>query len=39
MYLILERIFDNVYYGLANYYANSAKDVKADAVALQRDCI
>ena len=27
---------DNVYYGLANYYANSAKDVKADAVALQK---
>jgi hypothetical protein len=31
---------DNVYYGLANYYANSAKDVKADAVALQKNrCI
>ena len=27
---------DNVYYGLANYYANSSKDVKADAVALQK---
>jgi hypothetical protein len=30
---------DNVYYGLANYYANSAKDVKADAVALQKQML
>lgn len=27
---------DNVYYGLANYYANSNKDVKADVLALQK---
>lgn len=27
---------DNVYYGLANYYANTNKDVKADVVALQK---
>jgi hypothetical protein len=26
-----------VYYGLANYYANSAKDVKADAVLQKTD--
>jgi hypothetical protein len=29
---------DDVRYGLANYYANSAKDVKADAVALKSRC-
>ncbi|MDD2675141.1 tetratricopeptide repeat protein [Flavobacterium petrolei] len=27
---------DNVYYGLANYYANNSKDVKVDVVALQK---
>lgn len=27
---------DNVYYGLANYYANTNKDVKVDVVALQK---
>ena len=27
---------DNVYYGLSIYYANNAKDVKIDAVALQK---
>ena len=27
---------DNVYYGLANYYANSGKDVKVDIAALQK---
>jgi cytochrome c-type biogenesis protein CcmH/NrfG len=27
---------DNVYFGLANYYANSGKDVKVDIVALQK---
>lgn len=27
---------DNVYYGLANYYANNSKDVKPDVVALQK---
>ena len=27
---------DNVYYGLANYYANSIKDVKVDVAALQK---
>ena len=27
---------DNVYYGLANYYANTSKDVKVDVVALQK---
>jgi hypothetical protein len=28
---------DNVYYASLNYYANSAKDVKADAVAQKAD--
>ena len=27
---------DNIYYGLANYYANSGKDVKVDIQALQK---
>ena len=27
---------DNVYYGLANYYANNGKDVKPDVIALQK---
>ncbi|SHF94413.1 Tetratricopeptide repeat-containing protein [Flavobacterium segetis] len=27
---------DNVYYGLANYYANSGKDVNIDKIALQK---
>ncbi len=27
---------DNVYYGLANYYANNGKDVKPDVISLQK---
>jgi hypothetical protein len=36
MYLILERILMITCTMAANYYANSAKDVKADAVALKQ---